>query len=357
MFLHGCNYPWSAANGVVFYGLDFGRNVWGTHVGVSTRRQGVLRDLDAVARLGFTTARWFVFADGRAGLVADETGAPLGLDDRVCPDLDAALEAASLVGVKLHLVLFDHRWMFAGIRASVADPVEGCVMEHALPDGRAASFVTSSGQRDLFDRVVAPLVTRYGRGGARSDLGSAIRAWELMNEPDFVVEGWSVARRVRRAAPWVRFREAVAACSDIVHGCSDALTSMAAARQRHLRLWDDDGLGLDLLQLHCYPDRWRPSDPDLIGTAADAFGLSRPLLIGEVPANGPHCHPAGTWPPSTTLGQYLDHAVGAGYAGAWPWSFSGTDGYGPLPPEPLLRFADEHPQHVHPRTGGPPLVP
>jgi len=35
--------------------------------------------------------------------------------------------------------------------------------------------------------------------------------------------------------------------------------------------------------------------------------------------------------------------VNAGYAGAWPWSFSGTDAYGRLPVEPLRRLAKNHP--------------
>ena len=36
-FSHGCNYPWSTDGQTVFYGLDFGANVWGSHLGVSTR--------------------------------------------------------------------------------------------------------------------------------------------------------------------------------------------------------------------------------------------------------------------------------------------------------------------------------
>ena len=62
---------------------------------------------------------------------------------------------------------------------------------------------------------------------------------------------------------------------------------------------------------------------------------ARPLLLGEFPGNGPSSHPPGATPPPTTLDEYLEFAVAAGYAGAWPWSFSGTDDYGPLPHEPL----------------------
>jgi len=42
--------------------------------------------------------------------------------------------------------------------------------------------------------------------------------------------------------------------------------------------------------------------------------------------------------------------VTGGYAGAWPWSFSGTDHYGGLPVEPLRRFAEKYPALVNPRA-------
>jgi hypothetical protein len=61
-------------------------------------------------------------------------------------------------------------------------------------------------------------------------------------------------------------------------------------------------------------------------------------------------HPPDASPPRTTLEDYLEFAVRAGYAGAWPWSFSGTDAYGRLPEEPLHAFAQRHPEIVNPRA-------
>jgi hypothetical protein len=49
------------------------------------------------------------------------------------------------------------------------------------------------------------------------------------------------------------------------------------------------------------------------------------------------------------LDDYLEFALTQGYLGAWPWSFSGTDGFGALPLEPLRRFAVRHPALVNPR--------
>ena len=76
MFWHGCNYPWSTDGTTVFYGLDFGANIWGSHLGVSTRRAAVAGDFARMAGLGFTVARWFVFGDGRSGILYDDRGLP-----------------------------------------------------------------------------------------------------------------------------------------------------------------------------------------------------------------------------------------------------------------------------------------
>ena len=83
---------------------------------------------------------------------------------------------------------------------------------------------------------------------------------------------------------------------------------------------------------------------------AASLGVRRGVILGEFPGNGPEQHPDGASPPATTLEEYLEFAVSAGYLGAWPWSFSGTDAYGRLPEEPLRAFARRHPELVNPRV-------
>lgn len=352
-FLHGCNYPWSSGAGTVHYGLDFGGNVWGSHLGVSTRRAAVRRDFEAMATLGFRLARWFVFADGRAGIDYDDRGLPARPDPHLFTDLDAALEIAGTAGVGLDLVLLDHRWMFSGIRDGVADPATGTAWEARLPYGRSHVLRSADGREALFQRVLVPLVERYAPGGPRGDLGRAIVFYEFMNEPDFIVEEWEhdVHRRVRRPLPFELLAELVGRLSDVVHAWTPALTTIGGARLRNLWAWDDDALALDVLQVHTYPDTRRPQlDPDLLGTPAAALGVRRPVIIGEFPGNAVERHPPGASPPPATLTEYLEFALAGGYAGAWAWSFSGTDDYGPLPQAELHAFAARHPGLVHPRA-------
>jgi hypothetical protein len=351
-YWHGCNYPWSFDGTTAFYGLDFGANVWGSHLGVSTRRDAVARDFAEMARLGFTVTRWFLFCDGRAGIVYDERGLPEALDDRVLDDLDAALEIAVASGIRVAFVMLDHRWMYAGLAGAVVDPVSGASLQVTLPDGRADVLHLPDGRDRLFARVLEPIVRRYGRGGARAELGAGVAAYELMNEPDFVIDEWEAdrSRHVPRPLPFAIVAESIARFSHLVHASCDAVTTLGGARLRNLWAWEDPGLGLDLLQVHSYPDLRHPErDPDIFGTPAASHAGARPLLLGEFPGNGPARHPPHAAPPATTLDDYLEFAVSHGYAGAWPWSFSGTDDYGPLPEEPLVRFARARPELVNPR--------
>jgi hypothetical protein len=320
MFLYGCNYPWSSDGRTVFYGLDFGANVWNSHLGVSTRRTAVTRDFDRMAAFGFTTVRWFVFGDGRSGVVYGQDGVPAALDAYVFDDMDAALEIARDSGIRLVLVALDHRWMFR------------------LPYGRAGVLLHAPARDALVDRVLVPLLHRYGPSGARADLAPSVAAWELMNEPDWVIGEWrrDLSRHVERPLTFDAIAALVARFSEAVHRHTTALATIGAGRARNLTAWDDDALGLDLLQIHHYPDTWRPHlDIDVAGRPAAAFGLTHPLVLGEFPG--------------AAAGEYIEFALAEGYAGAWPWSFSGTDAYGTLPLEPLIAFGRAHPEHVNAR--------
>jgi hypothetical protein len=351
-FWHGCNYPWSSDGATIYYGLDFGANVWGSHLGVSTRRRAIERDFGDMAAMGFRVARWFVFADGRAGIVYDDRGMPAGLDPQFFTDVDTACEIAGRAGMQLSFVLLDHRWMFEGVRDTIADAATGALLDVRLPHGRAQVLHSASGRAALFARVFEPLVRRYGAGGERADLGDHIFAFELMNEPDFIIEEWErdVSSHVARPLRFEVLADMVASLSALVHGCGRALTMIGCARLHNLWAWDEADLGLDVLQIHTYPDTRHPGrDLDPVVKPARSLGFSKPILIGEFPGHPAEQHPPSAWPAAQRIEEVLEAALQGGYVGAWPWSFSGTDGYGRLPTPPLQEFAARHPDLVNPR--------
>src|SRR5262245_20292757 len=229
--------------------MDFGANIWGSHLGVTTRRDAIARDFARMAGLGFTVVRWFVFGDGRSGIVYDERGLPTGLDSNFFADLDSALEIAGGVGIRLTLVLLDHQWMFRGIPDVVADPATGALLKTRLPEGRARVLHSRTGREMLLSNIFAPLVCRYGPAGARTDLAAHVFAFEFMNEPDFIVEEWEqhLSRRVRRPIGFAVLAELVSWLSELVHARTTAFTTMSCARFDNLWAWGDTDLGSGLV--------------------------------------------------------------------------------------------------------------
>jgi hypothetical protein len=292
-----------------------------------------------MARLGFLVARWFLFCDGRSGIVYDDRGLPAGLDGEFFGDADAALEIARASGIRIDFALFDHHWLFRGIRHMLADPFTGDLLEARLPEGRARILLSERGREALFRRVLEPLIRRYADGGERADLADQIFAFEFMNEPDFVIDEWErdLSPQVRRPLPFEIFAELAGRFSELVHAYSPALVTLGGARLHNLWAWDDPALGLDVLQVHSYPDAKHPErDDDVIGTPAAQLGVRRPVILGEFAGNA-------------NVEHALESALAGGYLGAWPWSFSGTDVYGRVDADALRRFASRHPALVNPR--------
>jgi hypothetical protein len=285
----GINYPWTMFEGRPNYGCDFGRNKWDSHSGVTAHLADVRADFTTMAASGVEVARWFVFADGRGGVAWNASGELTGLAERCLDDFDAALDIAGASGVRLCLVLLDFEWLDSPSRRSAIE--------------------TSA----FLERVLDPVLDRYGRHGA-------IHSFDIINEPDW-----------RPDFPVDRLRGFVGAAAARIHAASTALVTLGGGRVSGAREWDNPSYGLDIVQIHSYPDvRYPGRDESVFGRTAADFGLSKPLLIGECPSH-PRQHPEGHLSPAYTLEDYLNLAREGGYLGAWPWSFKGVDAFGAPP--------------------------
>jgi hypothetical protein len=282
----GINYPWTVFQGRPNYGCDFGRNRWNSHTGITAHLPEVRADFEIMAGAGIEVVRWFVFTDGRGGIASNAAGEITGLDDQFDQDFSAAIDIASVTGVRLCLVLIDFAWL--------DEPVRRAALEsHAF-----------------LDRVLDPLLDRYGTS-------HAIHSFDLINEPDWRDE-W----------PEAHLRAYTGEASRRIHARSSALVTLGGALVRHAKKWDDPAYGLDFVQVHSYPDvRYPDRDESVFERAASDFGVTKPLLIGECPWH-PRVHPEGHLSPARTLQDYLNLARDGGYLGAWPWSFKGVDAFG-----------------------------
>ncbi len=292
----GINYPWTVFHGKPNYGCDFGWNKWHSHAGVTAHREVVRADFEAMSAAGFEVARWFVFTDGRGGVAWNGAGELVGFAGRFFDDMDAALDLAASTNVRLCLVLVDFAWLDDAVRRIALE---------------SNAFV---------DRVLDPFLDRYGKN-------TAIHSLDVINEPDWVTQGLATNPE-RGVWPLDSLRRFVGTAAGRIHEQSSALVTLGGGQVRFAREWDDPAYGLDIVQIHSYPDvRYQARDESVFGRTAADFGIARPLLIGECPSD-PRAHPAGHLSPAYTLEDYLALARDGGYLGAWPWSFKGVDAFG-----------------------------
>ncbi len=295
-FSLGVNYPW------LDYGSDFGSSAWG-HGGVSEPRERarLTADLARIRAAGAGTVRWFVMCDGRSAPEFDRRGRVTGFDNYFYKDLDAALDAARASGVRLVLVLFDYRLL---------DPET--VIKGAALGGHAALLTDPQVRSSLFDHALIPLLKRYG---SRPE----IKAWEIMNEPEW--------RTGAGGVPWPAMRDFVGKTAALVHAYASQPVTVGSASSAFLPLWK--GLGLDFYEYHYYPELRASLSFDPLD-----LKLDRPCVLGEFPTAGP-------LPPSS----YLDAALRNGLAGAWAWSWRSGDAYSDMAGA-LLDFSDWRLRHA-----------
>jgi hypothetical protein len=306
----GVNYPWRR------YGGDFGPTVWGTDGGVRAHVAAVRADFAAMTAAGVQVVRWFVFTDARGGIAIDEAGWPAGLLPGAAEDLDALLGLAGEAGLQVVPVLFDHLLAF-----------DATVVDGATLGGHARWLADPAGQARVLDTIVEPLAERYGVRGVQSRLGKAVLAWDLFNEPDWIVQEMDPSPRVQAPVPFDVMAAWVRGSAATIRRHEAGQITIGNARLRFARWWDDPRLGLDFLQAHTYYDPRH--DFDLLQTSVAALGLSRPIVVGECSARGDAPDPA-RGRPALSLADLAAAARARGFAGIWPWSWRAADAHGGL---------------------------
>lgn len=290
-FLAGVNYPWKT-------GQDFGTGGWG-HSGVSdpTTKAEVEADFTNMASLGVRVVKWRVFQDGRYGIVFAPDGTPIGLDDYVFKDVDAALQIARQHHEYLVFTLFD-----SGLWAADCN-------SQGVQLGGHADLLTDPRKREaLVNNVIVPFVRHVSQS-------NRVIGYEVIAEPDWGVRELNPANDGRIKLSLHQVRSFIRAIIGGIRYQSNALVTVEANRSRDMVAWR--GLGLDYYSFSWY-DWLEPYDP--LNRKASSFGLDRPIVIGEFPAQSK----------IYSLQQILNIAWQQGYAGAFAWSFTGADQYGSI---------------------------
>jgi len=305
-FLLGANYPWDA------YGNDFGQNAWGSY-GVHAN-SGVPTDFADMRAKGVHVVRWWVFADGRAGINFASDGTPLGVQPVVYQDLDRALQVARANNIYLDLVLFDV--------SLLAQPTTygGVTM------GGHTDLLTNATKRTaLVNNVVKPLAQRYGAD-------PYVLAWEVMNEPEWAISDLPQPAVGSQYVPvtMAQFWAFASSVSNVVHLTTTQQVTIGSAALKWNQVWTDafatklglPQLHLDFYQTHYY--QWMDccnTNDALLGSTAwsplaqkvGLLNLDKPLVVGEIHT------------PSGSASSMFDQILANGYAGVWGWSYNSSN--------------------------------
>lgn len=283
-FVTGANLPW------IGYGTDIGSSAWFPTGGLSAQPAALDlldRTLAALAADAVSFVRTFLLCDARSGVRFDGDGVPTGLDEAVFPDMDALLDAARRHGIRLMPVLLDFHL------CAPARIVNGLQV-----GGRSRLVADRAAQGAFIDRVIRPIVERYGDD-------EAIVAWDLMNEPEWCVERGPLPRRSR--VPFDALQDWLGRAVRCVQQSARQPVTIGCARTRLDLVLP---LGLDFYQVHWY---------ERFGWAALERRVSelgtgdRPVILGEFPGRSP------------AVTDVLETARRAGYSAAFVWSVLAGD--------------------------------
>ncbi|HEY9772699.1 MAG TPA: hypothetical protein V6C81_02695 [Planktothrix sp.] len=284
-FMVGVNYPW------VSYGSDFGDSYWG-HVGVSDPATAAVveHDFADLESQHITVVRWFLWANGHAGLTFAKDGSVSGLDKDFFADMNEALEIAARHNIRIVFVLLDFKF-FEGPQFGDFGNNWG---------GHAAVVSNAKIHMSFLNNAVRPLMQQYGKS-------PVIAAWEVINEPELEL-GFSVQNGRQSFSPG-EMKDFVASVAHIVHRYADQPVTVGSLSRNLLWLWQ--GVGLDFYEAHSYPYT------SFLEPVKMPLPLDRPTLLGEFPTKNGRMSVAG----------YLNQAVQDGYQGAFPWSYRAPDNF------------------------------
>ena len=266
------------------------------------------REMKDAAGLGIHYLRWWLFADGRAGLVFDSNGFVVGLEDRFLADLDELIRLCRSARTYLVLTLFDFLW---GAQAQTLDGVQLF--------GRADLLTDPDKRRSLLDNGVAKVFDRLASA-------NEVAILDLFNEPEWLLSDVMIppGKRPPEIAPGgvIDLATMKAFFAELVQLHRDTglqqkqLLTVGSASPRWAGLWVDLGtdLRLDMVQFHLWNGPGQIDEGLPLDFPPPVTGV--PNFLGEFSTL-----PGGLQSPCRMLPEAQD----LGYVGAFPWAHRAKD--------------------------------
>lgn len=266
-----------------------------------------------IADSGGNCIRVWLSTNGTNDPKYNPQGLVSGPGSQTVPNIQKMLRLAKKHNLLLMPVLLTHNWVEKSINSTILE-------------NNKKMLKTEEGLKAYIDNYLTPVVTAIGND-------PNLICWEIYNEPEGMVMGWSspantiTEAEIKRSVNWI-----AAAIKEAVPG---VLVSNGAATAGHLTWYKDDvlkGAGgkengtLDFYMAHYYG--WNGTSNSPFTKSYSHWKLDKPLVIGE--------YASTDWSQSTsssspmqdaakvdTLLTYLNQA---GYAGGLGWQYQRDGG-------------------------------
>jgi hypothetical protein len=308
-WLNGINMPW------IDFGKDFGKD--------SDSERAINEAFRKFSAAGVNSVRFWIHCDGRMNPVFDKPGGRvIGLPDGFLDDFEAMLDSAEEHGILVMPAL----WSFDMVKNRVheAGPHAGVQVKLLMEDDYLESYI---------ENALIPLL-------GRCDSHPALFAWEICNEPEWMVENDDLTRiplqRVQRfharlaAAVHEHGSKPVTTGSSSIKWNSDTVKKAAGnwwSDEAMQAAYDDPKAYLDFYQIHVYGWMLEHGFDPYIHTP-ESLGLDKPVMLGEAPGKLMEGTDTAGKAKKYTPRQMLEAAHSNGYFGHYFWSYAAHDGHG-----------------------------
>jgi len=303
---------------VFISGMNIAWNNFGSDVGdVAVNINPFVNQFKQIKNAGGNAVRWWLHADFRNDPKMNSDGSVDRIGTKTIDNVRQVLDSAYSYGIVVSLCLFSFDLLNL--------------------DGKNASkvainkkFLTVPANLDSYiSKVLTPMLNAVGNH-------PAIMCWEVFNEPEGMssdADGWTGEK-----VPMSDILRITARIAAVVHDKTLKMASTGIHEYGKMKTWYSDfklitAAGSDPLASKAYLDFYMAHYyPEFIGTSGSPFhnpasfwGMDRPILIGEFPAQ--------SWGPGTgysniqigtdmTIIKAYEYAYDNGYCGALSWSMT-----------------------------------
>ncbi|MCL2101286.1 MAG: T9SS type A sorting domain-containing protein [Fibromonadales bacterium] len=303
IFFSGMNLAW----------IDFNSDIGAAPLDENKWRKAV-QDIRAA---GGNAIRWWLFNNmSQSPNINTTTNLVSGLPVNTINNIKKALDIAEEYGVMVSLCLFSHNLM---------EKDQWGLYNGKVPYDANRKLFTDEGIEAFINNAMNPILAGVGNH-------NALWTWELFNEPEGMIQGWS--GETMDLLSIQKFSNRVVAA---IHDHDNTLlVSTGVNNAAALPTWTDAAMitaggkqngTLDFLQVHFYPEHLYTNE-NPFDHPFSYWNLNKPLVIGEFWAAGwdKETYPSYRVSTKTPVELYM-HAYEKGYAGVLAWRyFEDNDG-------------------------------